>query len=289
MKQIKIIAILGLVLGIGSAAQAEAFTYNNQLIRYGSRGAQVIEVQECMNRLGYNVGVADGIYGPKTYLGIIRFQSTIPALIRDGVIGPNTAPYFEQACLETTLENNEANVDKSDTSVTITVEVKDDDKEKDTIPEQTTINVETMAERVSVDGSSNDYINYEITFGLGAFGDEFYIDEDALASLVYRIDDISDGSTVYDSDGAKQGNVFISLSSDADMQDGAYRIHEDDYETFMVTATYVPYAGVPAGSGSYRMVLEQVYYSDTPLGSVSTYYTRPESKFRTRGITILDD
>ena len=61
----------------------------SRLIRYGVKGEDVRQVQNCLNNLGFNTGYADGIYGPKTYDGIFKFQ-TDWNLKRDGVVGPQT-------------------------------------------------------------------------------------------------------------------------------------------------------------------------------------------------------
>ena len=37
-----------------------------QILKIGSRGTEVMEIQALLNKLGYNVGEIDGIYGPKT-------------------------------------------------------------------------------------------------------------------------------------------------------------------------------------------------------------------------------
>ena len=49
----------------------------------------VIEVQKRLNKLGYNVGKADGILGINTSAGIRRFQKENQLAV-DGVVGPQT-------------------------------------------------------------------------------------------------------------------------------------------------------------------------------------------------------
>lgn len=46
-------------------------------IEYGMTGKGVYQVQWKLNRLGYNCGTPDGIYGDNTYRGIVAFQETI--------------------------------------------------------------------------------------------------------------------------------------------------------------------------------------------------------------------
>lgn len=78
-------------------------------LRLGSSGTQVKTLQECMNRLGYSTGVADGIYGKNTARGITSFQSS-KGLVADGIIGPKTGPVFQAACIMV-----QANPDTPDT------------------------------------------------------------------------------------------------------------------------------------------------------------------------------
>jgi len=45
-----------------------------QILKIGSRGTAVMEIQSLLNKLGYDVGVIDGIYGSKTAAAVSRFQ-----------------------------------------------------------------------------------------------------------------------------------------------------------------------------------------------------------------------
>ncbi|MEA1961068.1 MAG: 3D domain-containing protein [Bacillota bacterium] len=55
----------------------------------GSRGTEVVTVQKALNNDGYWCGTADGIFGPKTYNAVIRFQKDHKLTV-DGIIGPQT-------------------------------------------------------------------------------------------------------------------------------------------------------------------------------------------------------
>ena len=81
----------------GSSSSSTPFTWNGTLIKQGSRGTQVSDLQACMNALGFSTGVVDGIYGPMTYAGITAFQASKGYAV-DGIVGPQTAPGFEMAC-----------------------------------------------------------------------------------------------------------------------------------------------------------------------------------------------
>ena len=58
-------------------------------LRKGNSGEQVRELQELLNSLGYDCGVADGIFGTKTQNAVISFQKA-HGLTADGVVGPKT-------------------------------------------------------------------------------------------------------------------------------------------------------------------------------------------------------
>lgn len=58
-------------------------------LRRGSREAEVNELQSILQRLGYNPGTADGIFGLKTMQTVIQFQKD-NGLTPDGIVGPST-------------------------------------------------------------------------------------------------------------------------------------------------------------------------------------------------------
>lgn len=60
-----------------------------QTISLGSSGPDVRLVQSLLNRIGYNAGAVDGIFGPRTYQAVIAFQAN-NALAADGIVGPAT-------------------------------------------------------------------------------------------------------------------------------------------------------------------------------------------------------
>ena len=69
------------------------------LLKMGSRGAAVIELQQALSRLGYSPGVIDGIFGPKTESAVRAFQSA-KGLVVDGIVGPKT-----WAAIDSALQN----------------------------------------------------------------------------------------------------------------------------------------------------------------------------------------
>ncbi len=64
-------------------------TVPNRLLRMGSRGNDVKALQEALNRLGYNCGKADGIFGRATYNAVVSYQRA-KGLSADGIAGPQT-------------------------------------------------------------------------------------------------------------------------------------------------------------------------------------------------------
>lgn len=59
------------------------------LVKYGNKGKDVKWVQESLNKLGFNCGTADGIFGSRTYSGVVAFQKYYSLTI-DGIVGSQT-------------------------------------------------------------------------------------------------------------------------------------------------------------------------------------------------------
>lgn len=60
-----------------------------QTVSLGSRGPDVRVVQSLLNRIGYNSGTVDGVFGNRTFQAVIAFQRN-NGLAADGVVGPAT-------------------------------------------------------------------------------------------------------------------------------------------------------------------------------------------------------
>ncbi len=73
---------------VGKVLGAEKFNFTI-LIKNGSRGNEVMELQKLLTSLGYDVGIADGKFGPKTKAAVIKFQIA-NKLVGDGVVGAKT-------------------------------------------------------------------------------------------------------------------------------------------------------------------------------------------------------
>lgn len=77
----KIVAT-GMVLG------ADKFNFT-QLMKVGSKGNEVLELQKFLNTAGYDCGMADSMFGNKTKSAVAKFQLA-NSLDGDGVVGPIT-------------------------------------------------------------------------------------------------------------------------------------------------------------------------------------------------------
>lgn len=67
----------------GQASAAESSLY------WGSRGDNVVNLQQTLNNWGYWCGDADGIFGAKTYSAVIKFQRD-HGISTTGTVGPQT-------------------------------------------------------------------------------------------------------------------------------------------------------------------------------------------------------
>lgn len=65
------------------------------VLRKGDKGPDVKTLQEHLNELGHNVGVADGHFGTKTENGVKSLQRAANILV-DGVAGPQTLAKIEE-------------------------------------------------------------------------------------------------------------------------------------------------------------------------------------------------
>ena len=60
-----------------------------ETVKLNSRGPDVALLQSVLNRLGFNTGTVDGVFGTRTQNGVIRFQRSV-GLTPDGIAGPKT-------------------------------------------------------------------------------------------------------------------------------------------------------------------------------------------------------
>ncbi|KAM3096847.1 peptidoglycan-binding protein [Phormidesmis sp. 146-12] len=71
------------------SGQPASFSILRPLLRSGSRGAEVTELQAALKLLGYYDGSVDGFYGDTTVTAVSRFQQAA-GLTKDGIVGTAT-------------------------------------------------------------------------------------------------------------------------------------------------------------------------------------------------------
>ncbi len=59
------------------------------ILKEGSTGQQVVNLQYVLNRQGFYSGSLDGIFGPKTKAAVVQFQQN-HRLEADGIVGTAT-------------------------------------------------------------------------------------------------------------------------------------------------------------------------------------------------------
>lgn len=70
---------------------------NYPTLQIGSTGPAVVHLQETLVVQGFDPGMIDGIFGPKTQAAVIAFQSCC-GLVTDGIVGPITWAALESVC-----------------------------------------------------------------------------------------------------------------------------------------------------------------------------------------------
>ena len=81
---------------IAAAVNAKTQPKDNGVLKLGSKGNNVIILQNNLNSLGYNAGKADGQFGSGTQDAVIKFQKTY-GLTADGQAGENTQEAIRKA------------------------------------------------------------------------------------------------------------------------------------------------------------------------------------------------
>ncbi|MCM1565012.1 MAG: NlpC/P60 family protein [Dehalobacter sp.] len=94
-KKIVVTLLLSAILILG-LAQVSSAALGDTLLKTGSTGPDVVELQTKLNYLGYSVGTVDGIFGLKTQAGVIAFQKA-KNLSADGIVGPITGSAINTA------------------------------------------------------------------------------------------------------------------------------------------------------------------------------------------------
>lgn len=69
-----------------------------ETLSFGSRGPNVKLIQSLLNRIGYNAGTVDGVFGTQTQQAVVAFQRN-NGLTPDGIVGPATWKVFNRLLL----------------------------------------------------------------------------------------------------------------------------------------------------------------------------------------------
>lgn len=88
---------LGLKKGSSSSSSSSSKSSkssSSSLLKQGSRGKEVKDLQQTLKKRGYYVGNVDGIFGPKTFRAVCEFQRDA-GIKSDGIVGPQTRKALE--------------------------------------------------------------------------------------------------------------------------------------------------------------------------------------------------
>jgi len=102
-KYIKVLSFV-IIVFFAQDTFASSFTWEQggDLLRVGSRGEKVRDLQICLARIGNNPeSNIDGVFGPITRKAVVEFQIEKNILV-DGIIGDQTGPYYQKQCKITT-------------------------------------------------------------------------------------------------------------------------------------------------------------------------------------------
>lgn len=83
------------VLSYQRLAPIDRLTVPDPTLNKGSRGQQVVALQDALKLLNIDVGTSDGAFGPKTETGVKELQSRKPFLPIDGVYNDVTRDLLE--------------------------------------------------------------------------------------------------------------------------------------------------------------------------------------------------
>lgn len=77
-------------------AETKAVVLGDRTLKNGMRGDDVQELQEALNKLGFDCGTADGIFGTKTQNAVIAFQKA-KGLDADGIFGQKSLKALKES------------------------------------------------------------------------------------------------------------------------------------------------------------------------------------------------
>lgn len=77
---------IGQIICIPSSTPTPPPSNSCPILRMGSRGASVVELQQLLRNAGFDPGSIDGIFGNRTQSAVIAFQRS-RGLVQDGIVG----------------------------------------------------------------------------------------------------------------------------------------------------------------------------------------------------------
>lgn len=83
------------VLSYQRLAPIDKFVIPDPVLQIGSRGKQVVALQDSLKMLNINVGTSDGAFGPRTASGVKELQTRKPDLSIDGIYNEDTRMLLE--------------------------------------------------------------------------------------------------------------------------------------------------------------------------------------------------
>jgi len=265
-----------------AASPSDCHTFAADLA-IGKTGAEVTALQQFLIANGYQINAgATGYFGGQTQQALVRFQADQGIHPAVGYFGPLTRAKFQNICATTAAKNQQqvrVQVKQHSTTTATTTDDTTDEEQEDTTDTTsktpTTKSPELSAVVTSVNGTTNDYATFKITIDMHAFGQDVYIPF-GTAGVSYQLED-------------SLGNVISTSStavvtSSADEIDDYFFIPEDTNETITLTVTYVP--GV--ANTTARLHLLGINYSDQPQTPDDEWVARPDSKYRTKTVIIVD-
>ncbi|USN89085.1 MAG: peptidoglycan-binding protein [Candidatus Nomurabacteria bacterium] len=138
-----------------------------------------------------------------------------------------------------------------------------------------TTTIATSAVVTTANGEANDYATFSITVPVTAFGQDVYIPNSG-TSVVYKLTDATGNALT------ASGTAIVTSS--ADERGNYFFIAEDSTETVTLTVTYVPGATNTVA----RLQLMGIGYSNDTVTPDTTWTARPENKYRTNVVTIVN-
>lgn len=94
-RSLKVLVAATFVLILGLAGRSQADTVLQGVLRHGDKGPEVAVLQQILRAAGFQPGVVDGIFGPRTEAAVRAAQEALGVTV-DGIAGPVTLQGLQQ-------------------------------------------------------------------------------------------------------------------------------------------------------------------------------------------------